>query len=333
MHDVAALAHVSIKTVSNVVNDFPHVRPATRERVEAAIKELGYQLNASASNLRRGRTGVVGLVLPELSVPYFAELADAVMAAADAHGVSVLIEVTGAQRERELQALRSPRRSLTDGLLFSPAAMSQEDVGALAVDFPVVLLGERIFDGGVDHVTMANVAGARAATHHLLARGARRIAVIGREASDGRTDSASLRIAGYHEALAQAGVPFDPELILDAQLWHRSQGSAAIGRALDAGVQFDAVFGLNDALALGAMHMLHQRRISVPDQVAVIGFDDVEDAAYATPPLSSITPGRDEIAATALDFLLERIELGEAAGPPRQVLAQFAVAERESSAR
>lgn len=333
MHDVAALAHVSIKTVSNVVNDFPHVRPATRARVEAAIKELGYQLNASASNLRRGRTGVIGLALPELSVPYFAELADAVMAAADARGVSVLIEMTGAQRERELATLRSPRRSLTDGLLFSPAAISQDDVAALAVDFPVVLLGERIFDGGVDHVTMANVEGARAATHHLLARGARRIAVIGREGRDGQTDSASLRIAGYRQALAEAGVPFDPELILDAPMWHRSQGSAAIARALDAGVTFDAVFGLNDALALGAMHMLHQRRIAVPGEVAVIGFDDVEDAAFATPTLSSVTPGRDEIATTALDFLLERIELGAAAGPPRQVLAQFSVAERESTAR
>mgnify|MGYP006333536385 FL=1 len=333
MHEVAARAKVSIKTVSNVVNDYPHIRPATRERVEKAIRELGYQVNVSARNLRRGRTGVIGLALPELSVPYFAELADAVMAAADARGVSVLIEMTGAQRERELATLRSPRRSLTDGLLFSPAAISQDDVAALAVDFPAVLLGERIFDGGVDHVTMANVEGARAATHHLLARGARRIAVIGREGRDGQTDSASLRIAGYRQALAEAGVPFDPELILDAPMWHRSQGSAAIARALDAGVTFDAVFGLNDALALGAMHMLHQRRIAVPGEVAVIGFDDVEDAAFATPTLSSVTPGRDEIATTALDFLLERIELGAAAGPPRQVLAQFSVAERESTAR
>lgn len=330
MHEVAARAKVSIKTVSNVVNDYPHIRPATRERVEKAIRELGYQVNVSARNLRRGRTGVIGLALPELGLPYFAELADAVMAAAEIRGVSILIEHTGAQRAKELEALRSPRRSLTDGLLFSPLAMGQDDVGALAVDYPLVMLGERIFGGPVDHVTMANVEGGRAVTRHLIEQGARRIAVVGAHPGE-QVGSGPLRIEGYRKALEDAGIAVDPALILEAGLWHRATGAAAIATAIDAGLEFDAVFGLNDALALGVLHMLHQRRISVPDEVRVAGFDDIDDAAYSTPTLTTVSAGRDQIAATALDYLLERINSPQLLIPPRRLVADYELVVRDSS--
>ncbi|WP_456847225.1 LacI family DNA-binding transcriptional regulator, partial [Cellulomonas sp. P5_C6] len=140
MHEVAARAGVSIKTVSNVVNGYQYIRPATKERVEAAIAELGYQVNISARNLRRGRTGIIGLAVPELSLPYFAELADSVIRAAEARGLTVLIEQTGSVRERELEVLSGQRRHLTDGLIFSPLELGPQDADALRVDFPMVLL-------------------------------------------------------------------------------------------------------------------------------------------------------------------------------------------------
>ena len=330
MHEVAARARVSIKTVSNVINGYPHIRPATKERVEKAIQDLGYKVNASARNLRRGRAGVIGLALPELALPYFAELADEVMKAAERHGVSVLIEHTGAQRSREFDVLRSDRRSLTDGLLFSPLEMAQDDVGALTVDYPLVLLGERIFGGPVDHVTMANVEGARAATAHLIERGARRIAVVG--AHEGEVvGSAALRLNGYRQALKEAGIPMRPELVREAGLWHRSTGADATRQLLDDGVEFDAVFGLNDALALGALHELHQRHVDVPGRVKVIGFDDIEDAAFSAPTLSTISPGKQQIARTAVDFLMERIGTPELLLGPRYVEAAFFVVAREST--
>jgi DNA-binding LacI/PurR family transcriptional regulator len=133
LHDVARLAGVSIKTVSNVINDYPHIRPTTRERVETAIAELGYQPNLSARSLRSGRTGVIALALPELGLSYFAELADAVIRAAEQRGLTVTIEHTGGDRDRELEVLRSPRRKLGDGLIFSPLGMSQDDVELTAV--------------------------------------------------------------------------------------------------------------------------------------------------------------------------------------------------------
>ncbi|MBB5472405.1 DNA-binding LacI/PurR family transcriptional regulator [Cellulomonas hominis] len=330
MHDVAAIAGVSIKTVSNVINGYPYIRPETKERVEAAIEQLGYRVNITARNLRQGRTGMIGLAVPELSLPYFAELADSVIRAAEPHGVVVLIEQTNAIRERELEVLTSARRHLTDGLIFSPLALGAEDRERFVVDYPMVLLGERIFHGPADHVTMSNVEAARAATRHLVESGRTRIAVIG--AHEGETiGTAALRVQGYRQALEDAGLPFDPALLAEAGAWHRSTGAAAMHRLLDAGTEIDAVFGLNDALALGALRALHARGVAVPEDVAVLGFDDVDDAAYASPPLTSVAPGREQIARTAVELLLARVA-GTAEGEPVEVYADFELVVRESTA-
>ena len=203
MHDVAQRAGVSVKTVSNVVNGYPYLRPATKERVEAAIAELGYQLNVSARNLRQGRTGMIGLAVPELSQPYFAELADMVIQAGEERGVTVLIEQTGAERDRELEVLHGARRRMTDGLIFSPLALGEDDRAELSVDYPLVLLGERIFHGPTDHVTMANEGA-----------GTRRPRTCGtgpppdrraRDAPGGAAGIVAAALEGYERALAEAG--------------------------------------------------------------------------------------------------------------------------------
>ncbi|SKC50682.1 LacI family DNA-binding transcriptional regulator [Krasilnikoviella flava] len=329
MHDVAQRAGVSIKTVSNVVNGYPHIRPETRERVEDAIEHLGYRLNTTARNLRTQRTDMITLAVPELRLPYFAELADSVIRSAEEQGLTVLIEQTGSVREREIELLDGRRRHLTDGVIFSPLALGQDDVGLFAVDFPLVVLGERVFDAPADHVTMNNVAAARAATLHLASLGRRRIAVVG--AHEGElVGSAALRTEGYRQGLRAAGLPYDPTLVGEAGLWHRSTGSEAMGRLLDSGVEIDAVFALNDAMALGALHALHARRIDVPGDVALIGFDDVDDVRYSVPTISSVDPGREQIARTAVDLLVERIADGDER-PFRRVIPDSRVVGREST--
>lgn len=330
LHDVAALAGVSIKTVSNVVNDYKHIRPSTRERVVAAILELDYQPNLAARSLRSGRTGVIGLALPELRLSYFAELADAVIRFAEQRGVTVLVEPTGGDRDREIAMLTSPRRKMTDGLIFSPLGMANDDAALLNVGYPLVLLGERIFDGPTDHVTMHNVEAAAAATQYLIDRGRRRIAVIG--AHEGEIiGSAGLRLRGYQEALAASGMPFDDDLIGYTELWHRGNGSDAMLAMLNRGVRFDAVFGLNDALALGAMRALQTRGIRVPDDVFVIGFDNLDETAYSLPTLTTVDPGRDDIAATAVRILLDRVAQTGVATPVTRVEADFRIVERQST--
>ncbi|MFD2351672.1 LacI family DNA-binding transcriptional regulator [Nonomuraea ferruginea] len=144
LKDVAALAGVSIKTVSNVVNGYPFVKPETRERVERAIAELNYRPNLTARNLRQGRSGVIALAVPDLDIPYFAELATNVITAADRHGWTVLIDQTQGDRAKERLVVSGIRAHLIDGLLFSPLALTAADLAQRADHTPMVLLGERI---------------------------------------------------------------------------------------------------------------------------------------------------------------------------------------------
>ncbi|WP_112137037.1 LacI family DNA-binding transcriptional regulator [Glycomyces dulcitolivorans] len=330
LRDVAELAGVSFKTVSNVINGYPHIRPATREKVERAIAELGYKPNLSARSLRSGRTDTIALAVPELNLSYFAELASFVIAAAEEAGLVTLVEQTGGDRDRELALLQSPRLNRTDGLILSPLGLGQEDAPALGGPLPVVMLGERTFDWPCDHVTMRNVEAARAATEYLIASGRRRIAVIGENEAE-VMGSARLRLRGYREALAANGIEYDERLVARATLWHRADGAHAMHDLLDRGVAFDAVFGFNDTLALGAMRVLQESGLRIPQDVAVLGFDDLDEAAYAIPSLTTVDPGREWIARTAVETLLARIGREGAAAEPRTRAADFAVIERESA--
>lgn len=333
IHDVARVAGVSIKTVSNVINDYPHVRPETRRKVQEAIEQLDYRPNLSARGLRSGRTGVIGLAVPELRQNYFAELADAVIRAAERRQLGVVVEQTGGDRQREIEVLSGRRVRLTDGLLFSPMALGQGDRELLNTGFPVVLLGERIFGGPTDHVTMHNGSSARAAVEHLISIGRRRIAVIGAH-PDGKEEvrSADLRVRGYRAALEAAGIAINPKLIRVAAPWHRENGAEAMRELLADGVPFDGLFALNDTLALGALRALGEAGRKVPDDVAVIGFDNIDESSYSVPSLSSVDPGRETIAATAVDLLLERItEKPETAVPPRLIKPEFRIVAREST--
>jgi DNA-binding LacI/PurR family transcriptional regulator len=332
MREVAQLAGVSAKTVSNVLSDYPYIRPETRARVMAAVDQLGYQINVAARTLRSGRTRAIGLALPELSQAYFAELADAVIRSASRHGYTVFIEQTSARRATELETIAGMHRHSIDGLIFSPLALGQEDARYLDVDFPLVVLGERILRSPADHVTMPNEAASKAAVAHLLERGRRRIAVIGTHPDDPE-GTAATRFRGYSEALREAGIEVDPRLVLDARSWHRADGAAAAVALLEPGLEVDGLFCFNDALALGAMHALQTRGVRVPEDVAVVGFDDIEDSRYATPALSTISPGREEIAARAVDLLIERIEGPDDVDAPAQIEVGFSLVIRASSGR
>ncbi|MDY5506647.1 MAG: LacI family DNA-binding transcriptional regulator [Schaalia hyovaginalis] len=330
LREVAALAQVSIKTVSNVVNSSANVRPETREKVERAIRTLGYRPNLSARSLRSGKSHVISLVVPEIGLNYFAQLAEHITESAAKAGYSVQLEQTGGDRSKEIAMLSSPQRVLADGLIFSPLGMSQDDEELLRVEYPMVLLGERIFNGPVDHVTMRNVDAAAAATRHLIAAGRRRIAVIGAHANE-KLGSAALRFKGYKSALSEAGIPYDPRLVGYTDLWHSHNGAHAMRELLSSGIDFDAVFAMNDALGIGVIRALNEVRRRIPDEVAVIGFDNVTEGEFSMPSLSSVDPGRAEIAEVALSFLLERIENGESAPQkPREHLVDFKLVPRET---
>jgi DNA-binding LacI/PurR family transcriptional regulator len=330
LKDVARLAGVSVKTVSNVVNGYVHVTPKMRARVEEAIKELNYRPNLSARNLRRGRTGIIALAVPELDIPYFAELARLVVAAAEERGLNVLVDQTGGNRDREQQVAEGIRDHLIDGLIFSPLALTSDDLSARTDDTPMVLLGERIHNGPADHVVVRNVAAAKEATLHLVSLGRRQIAAIGAQ-DDAAGETARLRLAGYRQALAEAGLPIDEGLIAPVAAYHRADGARAMARLLDSADPPDAVFCFSDLLALGALRTLLERGYDVPNQVALAGFDDIEDGRYGTPTLTTISPDKQQIGRQAVDLLMERMSRG-AQGAAREIYVDHRLVIRESTA-
>ena len=330
LQDVATRAGVSRATVSNVVNGHANVSPATRAKVNSALDELNYRPNMVARNLRRGRSGLIALAVPELDIPYFAELAAHLVTAAERLGWTVLVDQTGGDNERERLVLDGFRSQLIDGLIISPLATGRHDLVARRDTTPMVLLGERVYDGPADHVSIDNVAAARAATEHLLQGGRRRIAAIG-EQQRPSSGTARLRLQGYVEALGAAGLAVDDDLVVPSESYHRADGAAAMAGLLSLPSPPDAVFCFNDLLALGAMRMLHERGVRVPDDVAVVGFDDIEDGRYSTPTLTTIRPDKKRIAELAVRLLAEQLEDGGRGHSPREVIAPFDLAVREST--
>lgn len=330
LHDVAQAAGVSIKTVSNVVRGQGKFSDATRDRVASAIEELGYRTNLAARGLRMGRLGVIGLVVPDIRNPYFAELAHAVMAAAAAHDLLVVLEQSGGDREVELDLLRGKRNQMVDGILFSALGLADGAPGlADSITTPVVLLGEPIAGWPTDHVTMRNAEGARAATAHLVTTGRTRVGALGAVAGQ-RDGTAGLRLAGYRRALEEAGLAYDDELVRDVGVWTRSAGAEGTRDLLRRRPDVDGIVAFNDAMALGALRVLEDAGRAVPDDVAVVGFDDIDETRYAVPALSTIRPGLEDIAATAVGFLLDRIA-GPDDLPARVHLADFELLVREST--
>ncbi|ADD39920.1 LacI family DNA-binding transcriptional regulator [Stackebrandtia nassauensis] len=332
LKDVAQRAGVSIKTVSNVVHGYQHVRADTRQRVEQAIADLQYRPNLSARSLRAARSGVIALALPEMDAPYFAELARHVVAEAEEHGWTVLIDQTEGSRERERVVTGGIRSELIDGLIFSPLALTAEDLAERTDSTPMVLLGERITGSPpiADHVLVDNVAAAREATEHLLGLGRRRIAAIGAQRTPAGV-TARLRLRGYRQALRQADVATDDTLIQGASQYRRAHGAEAMARLLERDDPPDAVFCFNDLLALGALRTLLQRGIRVPEDVALVGFDDIEDGRFSTPTLTTIRPDKARIGALSVDMLAQRLS-GDLKGPPRESYVGYELVVRESTA-
>ncbi|WP_327583652.1 LacI family transcriptional regulator [Nonomuraea sp. NBC_00507] len=330
LRDVAKRANVSIRTVSNVVNGYAPVSEELRVRVQAALDELDYRPNLIARNLKQGRTGMIALVVPELDVPYFAELARQVITAARAHGYVVMIDQTDGDGDRERELLgRDSRATMFDGLLLSPLTVSAQELRSRGNRIPIVLLGEHIFNGSFHHVAIDNVAAARDATAHLLGLGRRRVAAIG-DQPYATGETAQLRTAGYRQGLARAGLEVDERLIVSTPHFHRRLGAEAMESLLALPEPPDAVFCYNDLLALGAMRALTRAGRRIPDDVAVAGIDDIEEGQYSTPSLTTVAPDKGEIARRAVNILLEAIS-GTAAAPAEIVVPHRLIV-RESTA-
>ncbi|GAC1470178.1 MAG: LacI family DNA-binding transcriptional regulator [Ktedonobacteraceae bacterium] len=319
LKDVALRAGVSVRTVSNVVNDYPHVKAEMRERVKAALKELNYQPNLSARYLRKGHSGIIALAIPDLRNMYFSEIADAVIAAAAASSYTVLLDHTMGKHANERDVLQGLTPHLIDGVILSPEALHPEELPPREGSIPVVLLGDRIEKVPYDHVTYDNVTASRLATQHLVNLGRRRIAAIGTlKMHEHETETGLLRLQGYTEALIQAGLPVDPHLFVrNLPAYNRSCGARAMRQMLALDTPPDAVFCFNDLLALGAMRAIYEAGYRIPEDIALVGFDDIEDSRFSVPSLTTISPDKEKIGDLAVAFLTGRIYGTRTVAPER----------------
>ncbi|WP_232521094.1 LacI family DNA-binding transcriptional regulator [Micromonospora phaseoli] len=329
LKDIAERAGVSLATVSNVVNGYRPVGERSRQRVQRAIDELGYTPNLSARHLRRGRTGLIALAIPELTNPYFAELAEIAIREAGRHGYTLVMENTAAAYDAELSLLNGAQRHVIDGLIFGPVRVGRDEVLARTSDTPLVLIGEGVHDVPHDHIAIDNVAASRRAVQHLMELGRQRIAFIGARVGD-ESQAAHLRLRGYRAALTEAGLPYRPELVALTAGFGRHDGVRAMRNLLALDEPPDAVFGYNDLIAIGAVRAVLEAGLGVPADIAVVGIDDIEEGRFGTPTLTTIAPDKEKIAHLAVRRLVARIE-GAAVTGPLALATPFRLVPRETT--
>lgn len=332
LKDVAKHANVSIKTVSNVVhNRTARVSPSTHERILQTISELDYRPNLAARNLRNVEVGIIALAIPALENPYFATVARLVVDAGASKGRIVLVDHTNGERAQELMTVRGLRPDMIDGIIFDPQTLSEADISGLRPSLPVVLIGEGLLQARFDHVLIDNESAAFQATSHLTQLGRKRIAAIG---VIGAREPAvqELRYSGYLKALEAAGLRHERMLAEPARSgrFTRPDGVEAMRLLLDQRPMPDAVFCFNDLMAIGAMHMIKSKGLCVPDDIAVIGIDDIEEGRFYSPSLSTIAPDKHMIANLATDLLIRKIE-GKSEEDPRNHYVPFELIAREST--
>jgi DNA-binding LacI/PurR family transcriptional regulator len=331
MSDVARAAGVSTMTVSNVVNGRPGASDETRLRVLAAVERLGYRVNATARRLRAGRSGAVGLLVPDLDIAYYSHLAARLSDAAEEHGYHVVLERTGATREGELAAVSPSRLDAYDGVVFSPVALDADDFRRARIELPCVLLGERPLPSEFAHVMMDNIGGGEAAVRHLVGCGARRIALIGGRRTVAYTDMASLRSIGYRRGHQAAGLDVDEDLVVEVGSFGMRDGYRSILRLHEEGVPFDAAFVLTDSAAMGVLRALADLGRAVPQDVQVVGFDNDTETEFTVPRLTTIDPDNDAMAREIIRLLLAQVGTGRRRVEPEMPVMAARLIAREST--
>jgi LacI family transcriptional regulator len=306
IRDIASAAGVSIATVSRVLNDRPDVAPETREAVLAVVKEHSFATNRSARALSGGRTGLVGMTTPMVHGAYFAIVLSGASEALYEQDMRAIVCPTMHEHEREVTLLDRLVHGTTDGAIIQlPEESSDELKALLDQGYPVVVVDPRLpLDEDIPCVSAAHAAGARAATNHLLALGHRRIGVLTGPKGWLATEE---RRNGYHAALAATGVLPDPRLEVESN-WQIEPGAVAARTLLDLDPRPTAIFAFNDNMAIGAIQAARARGLRVPEDVSIVGFDDLEEAALVTPALTTVRQPLAEMGRMAVSLLLRLLD-------------------------
>ena len=303
IRDVALRAGVSHQTVSRVVNCDKGVTPETKGRVEEAIADLGYRPNAIARYMAKGNTRTFACITPNMTDYTFSSLIDGAETYAREHGYFMISASApdAASFSVLVEQLVDSRR--TEGLLvINPYADERHKL--LPVDVPVVLMGASPRSEGLASVALDDAQGGYIATKHLIELGHRQIALISGPLEEDCTQD---RLGGYERALKEAGLFVDPELLYAGD-WSATSGQAAVDQFQEIGAQFTAIFAQNDRMAVGAINHLQKSGLRIPEDVSIVGFDDMPLASYFAPPLTTIRQEILAIGSEAARLLLEAKE-------------------------
>ena len=315
-NDVAARAGVPPSTVSYVVNNGPRpVSPSARERVLKAISELGYHPSDVARSLRTRRTLTIGLVIPDAANPYYGELARAVEEVSFQNGYTVILGHSSHLLERELRYAQVLRSKQVDGAIFHPSTPDLEPVRFLVQAGIQVVVLERLV-AEYPCIVADDERGGYLATQHLLDLGHRQIGCIVR-AGDPTTSSA--RADGYRAALAEKGIRLDDKLIVASEFEYAA-GEEAARQLLRLPQRPTAVVAHNDIMAIGAMKAFDEAGLRVPEDMSLVGFDDIALARYVRPPLTTVANPKDQMGRAAAELLLDLLSHEAVDLPPRSPL-------------
>lgn len=305
IHEVADKAGVSSTTVSHVINNTRFVSEETRTKVLSAMEELGYRPNYLARSLRRGETYTIGLILPDSANPFFAEIGHSIEDVAFRQGYSVILCNTEGDLQKERRYIDVLCTKQVDGIIFVASGEHADSLQELQhLHIPLAVVDRLLSDSlEVDAVLTDNFEGGYLAARHLIQLGHQHIACI--TGPSNITPSAE-RVSGYREALQDAGLPIEEDLIVAGD-FHPSSGRAATLHLLASTNPPTALFACNDLMAIGAISAAREANCPTPDCLAVVGFDDIELASYANPPLTTIAQPKKEICELVVSLLLERI--------------------------
>lgn len=302
--DVAKRANVSTATVSRVLAGSDSVSEKLRIRVLESVDALGYIPNQIGRSLRRQTTNIIGLIVTDIQNPFFTSIVRGIQDVFQEQSLVVLIANSDENPKQELLHLQILHSQGARGLIFAPSRLDYHGLEHIFNGWAVVAVDRIPINLGVDSVVVDNVAGAKTATEHLIGLGHHRIGFI---AGIAKVTTGQDRLRGYLEALEKAGYPANDELIQDG-FFQQQGGFKAMQKLLDLPVPPTAVVSSNNLMTLGALQAIHERCIKIPDEIAVVGFDDMAWTPSLQPPLTVVAQPTYEIGRQAASLLLERFE-------------------------
>jgi LacI family transcriptional regulator len=318
LKDIADKTGFSANTVSLALRDSPRIPAETREVIRRAAQELNYQPNHVARSLVSRETKTIGLILTDIMNPTLTRTAQQVELALAERGYGTLFATSNHQLGEEKRLIEMFRSRRVDGMLIYPAVHRElAHLKDLRRHFPVVLLIAGP-DAGIDAVSVDDRAGTRRAIRHLIDLGHKRIGFLDPNSSNLNSE----KFEGYQRALADAGLPFDPTLIVAANGHYATHGYYALDNLMNIKQPPTAVFSHNDSLAMGALRWCHKHGRRVPEDISIMGYDNIEFTEFAQPPLTTMNYAVDQVSRMAVDRLMRLIEAKDQPPEPRVTLIE-----------